>query len=198
MKRFAISAAALLLLLPGESAQGQVTLTLAVGPNIATLARVEGRESWSQLGGGLGVTVGLPVSDDWGIQLGVGTSDKGYHREYPPCGGVGPHGCVVSSGIYLNYLESTVLADRRFELDNRVLLHLLAGPFLAYQFDPEPQRAKAFDFGVAGGAQLEMGLYGKLGLSVATLYTHGLRNIRETTLKTRTLTLRAGLSYSIG
>ena len=108
------------------------------------------------------------------------------------------HGCVVSSGIYLNYLESTVLADRRFELDNRVLLHLLAGSFLAYQFDPEPQRAKAFDFGVAGGAQLEMGLYGKLGLSVATLYTHGLRNIRETTFKTRTLTLRAGLSYSIG
>jgi hypothetical protein len=67
---------------------------------------------------------------------------------------------------------------------------------------------RAFDSGFAGGAQLEIGLSGKLGFSVGTLYTHGFRNIIDSMwiaerarpwffVRTRTLTLRNGLSYSI-
>ena len=56
-----------------------------------------------------------------------------------------------------------------------------------------------FDFGVAGGARLEVGLSGKLGLSLGMLYTHGLRNIGDNVGfgATRTLNVNIGLFYSI-
>ena len=103
---------------------------------------------------------------------------------------------------WIDYLESTVLVDRRFELGNPVL-HLLAGPFVAYQL--ATYLGSPIDLGIALGAQLDVGLYGKLRLSFSPLYTHGLKSNSywvatiqpPTHTRTRTLTLRAGLSYSI-
>jgi len=81
MRCLAIFAVAVLTLVSGGSAQGQVTLTLAGGPNLATLAYAERSgtlKPWSRHGGALGLAAGSPVSDRWGIQLGVGLSSKGY------------------------------------------------------------------------------------------------------------------------
>ena len=242
MRRFAISLAALLLLLPGGSAHGQVTLSVAGGGHFteSVIGYSPSTRTWgeasprSRHGWALGIAAGLPISDKWGIQLGAGLSEKGYRGQHTcVLGEWGEFSCLAETLI--PYLEAMILADRRFELTARVSLHLLAGPFLAFQgnserkivisdreevrFLVEPREIGAFDFGVAGGARVEIGVYGKLGLSVGTLYTHGLRNIdtvegvgRDTavpliwryyavnayTVKTRSLTFRTGLTYSIG
>ncbi len=95
-----------------------------------------------------------------------------------------------------------MLSDRRIELYDRSELHLLVGPFLAYQWNPDP-KATDFDFGVAGGAQLDTRLYGGLGLSVGALYTHGFKDTTHSVVDhwkgwyythSRTLSIRAGLS----
>ena len=201
--RLAIAAAALLILVPGRPARSQVTLTVAGGPNIATLAHAERSgtlKPWSRHGGALGLAAGFPVSGNWGMQLGVGLSSKGYNggSDCVPAGG-NPLSC--SEWVY--YLEVTVLADRRFELGNPVL-HLLAGPFLGHHL--ATYLGSPREFGIALGAQLDVGLYGKLRLSLGPLYAHGLTSNSywvatigpPTYTRTRTLTLRTGLSYSIG
>ncbi len=198
----AIFAVAALTLVSGGSAQGQVTLTLAGGPNLATLAYAERSgtlKPWSRHGGALGLAAGVSVSDGWGIQLGIGLSSKGYSGERDCAPARNPHSCSE----WVDYLESTVLVDRRFELGNPVL-HLLAGPFVGYHL--ATYLGSPFDYGVAFGAQLDVGLYGRLQLSLGPLYTHGLKSnsYRVATIqppaytRTRTLTLRTGLSYSIG
>ena len=211
MRHFAIFFVTALLLLPGRPAHGQVALTVAVGANVATLAyaeRSEQHQPWSLHGGALAAAVGFPVSDDWGIQLGLGVSTKGY-TDNSDCPDGYPGVCALGGGIYLNYLEATLLADRRIELGSRFLLHLLAGPALGYQWNPDFVRSKAFDYAVAGGFQIDTRLSDKMALSAGTLYTHGFSNIHDNshviqvwrdwyTEKTRTLTLRAGFSYLIG
>lgn len=209
MRRFAICVAALLFLLPPSALQGQVTFTVTVGPNIATWVwpeRADRHESWSWHGGALGLAAGFPVAGNWGIQLGVGLSMKGWNDE-GTCA-VGWESFSCGSGKWITYFETTVLADRRIELGDRFQLHLLSGPFLGYQWDPYPQRAARFDFGIAGGAEVRTRLSGRLGLSVGALYTHGLKNVDAGYVidewkdwyyaRSRTLTLRIGLSYSIG
>lgn len=209
MRRIAICLAALFHLLLPTSAQGQVTFTVTGGPNIATWVwpeRAERRESWSWHGGALGLAAGVPIVGNWGVQLGIGLSQKGWHGEGRCAAGWETFACEW--GKWITYAESTVLADRRVQLSNRFRLHLLAGPALGYQWDPQPQVAARFDFGIAGGARLDTRIRGGLGLSVGALYTHGLKNVHSMDVieewknwyysKSRTLTLRTGLSYAIG
>ena len=219
MRRFAIFAAVVPLLLPPpEPAHAQVTLRVTGGLNAATWVwpdRAERHHPLSWHGGALGVSAGLPIFGDWGIRVGADLTVKGWHEEEPcavpllpdPPGTEDPPDTeVCESGKWIPYFETTVLADRRIELGDRFELYLLAGPFLGYQWDPLP-RAKDFDFGVAGGAQLDRRLSGGLGLSVGALYTHGLKDITHSVVDhwkgwyythSRTLSLRVGLSYRIG
>ena len=208
MKRIAICAAILVILLPPAFAQGQVMLNLTGGVNMATWVwpeRADRQESWSWHGGALGLAAGFPIVGNWGIQLGVGLSQKGWNDE-GTCE-VGWESFACGWGKWITYAESTILADRRIRLGDRYRLHLLAGPALGYQWDPQPQVAARFDFGIAGGAQLETRIRGGLGFSVGALYTHGLKNVHSMDVieewknwyysKSRTLTLRTGLSYTI-
>lgn len=209
MRRFAIFAAVLLVLLPGKPAESQVTVTVTGGKNYSSLT---GRhvdhtvrpwdfgEPWTWHGEAVGIAFGFPVSDNWGIQVGGALSEKGYWEEYDRDGCPPPssrYRCPSSGGINLSFHELTVLSDRRIELGDRVLLHLLAGPFLGYMDGrSDDPRVQPFDFGVAGEVQLEVGLHGNVGIVVSALHTHGLVNT-YTGHQTRTLTLRGGLSYSI-
>lgn len=176
------------------------------------------------------------MSGTWGIQLGAGLSEKGYHREHtcwPPWSRrVSEFPCTAENLI--PYLEFTLLADRRFELTDRARLHLLAGPFLGFQRDSLhtvwilregetirglTRKVEAFDRGAAAGARLEIAVHGNLWLSVGTLYTHGFTKIdmvpaskgnvispltrwyfpvNAYAVRTRTLTFRTGITYSIG
>ncbi len=207
MRRFAIFAAALLFLVPGRPAQSQVKLSVTGGANLSTL---DFDRPWTWHGRALGLAFGFPVSDEWSIQLAGRRSGKGYWEEYgnDGCERMGRMPCGSGGGVALTYFEFMVLSDRRIELEDRVRLHLLLGPFGGHQGGRE--HTKTLDFGVVGGAQLEMGLHGNWGLQAGALYTHGFVNTgpifehdgyvdtRGANQKTRTLTLRGGLSYSIG
>ena len=61
---------------------------------------------------------------------------------------------------------------------------------------------RAFDFGVAGGAEAEIGLSDRLALSVGASYNLGLLDVSDGEsdefLKNRTLTLRVGVVFPIG
>ncbi len=238
MRRCAISVAALLLLMPGSSAQGQATLTLAGGLGFAERVFGHTNHTWgedkprSRHGRALGITAGFPVFGTWGIQLGAGLSEKGYHREHTCLSGTRLEIPCTAENL-IPYLEFTLLADRRFQLTDRARLHLLAGPFLGLQRDSLhtvwilregetirglTRKVEAFDRGVAAGARLEIGVHRNLWLSVGTLYTHGFtkidvvpawkRNVISPgrwyfpvdayALRTRTLTFRTGVTYSIG
>lgn len=203
MRWFMIVAAGLLPPAPA-TAQGQVELTVTVGPSLVTLTddqtpwSLNGEAPWSLYGGAVGIFAGFPISDRWGIEVGGVWSTKGEYEEYDTEGCEA--GCVLSTSRDIPFLESTILADRRIELGNHGL-HLLAGAFLGYAHGDSSlcDMIERFDFGVAGGARFDVGLGGRLGPSLSMLYTHGLRNIGDNVGfgATRALNLSIGLSYSI-
>ena len=239
MLRFPIFVVSLLLLLPGGTARGQVTLTVAGGLGFAD--RVFGQTNHtggedrprSRHGRALSITAGLPVFGEWGIHLGASLSEKGYHSKHTCLSRLGEESPCTAENL-IPYFESTVLAGRRFELTDRAMIHLLAGPFLGFQRDSVhevwilregesvrglPRKVSAFDYGIAAGARLDIRVHGNLGLSVGTLYAHGFTKIdmvnafrrgvvvplttwyfpvNAYAVKTRTLTFRTGLTYSIG
>ena len=211
MRWFITVAAGLLLPVPA-TVQGQVALTVTVGPSLVTLTdnqtpwslngeapwSLHGEAPWSLHGRAVGIFAGFPVSDRWGIEVGGIWSTKGAYEEYDLGCGVG---CVVLSiSRDIPFFESTILADRRFELGNHGL-HLLSGAFLGYAHGDHLgcDMMERFDFGVAGGARFDVGLGGRLGPSLSMLYTHGLRDIGDNVGfgATRALNLSIGLSYSI-
>lgn len=150
------------------------------------------------MGGRSGLVFGFPISDRWGVQLGAASSIKGEYEEYDTEGC--RSFCVAASSRTIPFVESTILADRRF-VHGRLGLHLLAGAFLGYAHGGHPVigMIERFDFGVAGGARTDVGMSGRLGLSLTMLYAHGLRNIGNNVGfgATRTLNMSIGLSYSI-
>lgn len=200
---FMIVAAGVLLSVP-TTVQGQVALTVTVGPSLVTLTDDEtpwslnGEAPWSLKGGAVVIFAGFPVSDRWGIQLGSSWSIKGEYEEYDTEGC--EFFCVAASSRDIPFLESTILADRRFELGNHGL-HLLAGAFLGYAHGDHPviDMIERFDFGFAGGARFDLGLDGRLEPSLSMLYAHGLRNIGDNVGfgATRALNLSICPSYSI-
>lgn len=200
MRRFAIFALALLLLLRGSPAQSQVRMALSAGINLSTL---DFDNPWTWHGGAFGIAFGLPVSERWSLELASNLSGKGYWEKYDECP-PGEYGCVVGAGVSLLYLEFMALADRRIDLAGPARLHLRAGHFAGYQGFRE--YTKAFDHGVAVGSQVEVGprARGTWGFLAGALYAHGLVNtgpIHDGPApyqKTRTLTLRIGVSRLIG
>ena len=185
MNRLAVfTFAALLAHLPGVPASGQTTLTVTGGLNTATVSASEGNDAIESVTRvALGLSAGFPVTEGWRVQLGAAYSQKGF--------GFG----VADLGI--DYIELTGLLDRPFPLGDRASLHLLAGPALGIRVsckttvsvgdeerseDCEGDGLKDFDFGIAGGAEAEIGLSDGLALSVGasyTLYTLGLLDVSD-------------------
>ena len=188
-----------------DAATAQTKLTVAGGLNRATVA-AEGftitPESVNRLA--LGASVGIPMSERWGLHLGAGYSQKGF--------GLG--GSVTTK---IDYLEITALAGVPFSISEGASVHLLAGPALAFKVscqvsatflgeeideDCGDDGPKAMDLGLVGGARLEFGLSEKMGISVGALYNLGLLNMDDSgsdeTLKSRVMSLQAGIVYSIG
>ena len=223
MKRFAVFAAAvLLILLPGTSAYGQVTFSVWGGVNVARMVRAPADGRPERTGnahghvqrGTLGLAVGVPISGRWSIQLNVSDSPKGRDISDPTQKTTWKH----------DYFELNLLADLRLDLGegDRAWLHLLAGPALAYKrscevtrvsrgrmesFDCEDEtRWIAFssqDYGAVGGAEAELRMFDRLAFAFGALYTYGLPNISDDPdwgfiEKNRTLTLRGGVRVSIG
>ena len=193
-----------------DAAMAQTRLTVAGGMNRATVAaEAEGLtitpESVNRLA--LGASIGIPMSERWGLHLGAGYSQKGFALD--------AFGASVTTEI--DYLEITALAGVPFSISERASVHLLAGPALAFKLscqvsatflgeeideDCGDDGPKAMDLGLVGGARLEFGLSEKMGISVGALYNLGLLNMDDSgsdeTLKSRVMSLQAGIVYSIG
>ena len=203
----AVSAA---MLMPGPLVAAQTKLTVAGGLNRATVsAEAEGLtvtpESVNRLA--IGASVEIPMSERWGLHLGAGYSQKGF--------GLDAFGASVTTEI--DYLEITTLAGVPFSISESASVHLLAGPALAFKVscgvsasflgedideDCGDDGPKAMDLGLVGGARLEYGLSEKMGISVGALYNFGLLNMDDSdsdeTLKSRVMSLQAGVVWSIG
>ena len=211
-----------LLLVPATPAAGQTLLSLMGGINVASLEvdssdpLVPNLQSVSRMSIGLAATI--PTSERVGIQLGGAYSQKGGSLE------VQEDGATIASDIEFDYIELTVLARVGLPLSgDRVSAHLLVGPALAFQSSCQVAisarlgtvritntgscselelESKYYDAGLAGGGGIGIGLTDKVKVTLGLLYTYGLFNIDDTggadTLKTRALTLRAGLDFPIG
>jgi len=217
------AAAALLFLLPGASAFGQVTLGAWGGTNVSTILRTPADGGSDRYGNAygyvprrvVGIGLGLAIVGNWGIQLNVSDSRKGGDISDPRMKATWKH----------DYLEVSLLADVALDLGegDRARLHLLAGPALARKKScqvtakvggrtvrdedcTDRQRWKPFkdhDYGVVGGAEVEFRLSDRLGANLGALYTYGLLDLNDRpdwgyVEKNRNLTLRAGLQASIG
>lgn len=130
----------------------------------------------------MGVSVGTGIAENWRLHLGGGYSRKGFVLD--------AFGVDVTTEIA--YLEFTALAGRSASLAESALLHLLAGPALAFRvacrssgsntftfmgedfgedIDEDcDDTSKSMDLGLAAGARVEIGLSEKAGLSVGALY----------------------------
>ena len=210
-----------LLLLPASPANGQTTVALTGGVNIATLSiastagPVPGVESVRRASFGIALT--FPRSETLGFQVGGSYSQKGGSLIFASTEVIG------QSTIETNHFEITGLARVQFPLgSDRVRGHLLAGPAVAFELScalyakanvngalvdrdddchESPNLSRApFDLGVAAGGGLELWLADRLGISLGALYTHGLKDIdtSDDSLRRRTLALRGGFVYLRG
>lgn len=223
MRRFTISAAAaVIVLLSGAPLGAQVTVGLWSGLNVASMVRTPAKGPPDRTGASfgrisrraLGLTIGVPITGGWGVQLNVGDSRKGGDISHPAAKAAWEH----------EYLEFSLLADVPLALGDgdRAWLHLLVGPALAYRRSclvwneyrgtrqsedcADRERWKPYkdrDYGVVGGTEVELELSGRIGAVFGALYTFGLMDINDEpdwayVEKNRVLTLRAGLQFSIG
>ncbi len=170
---------------------------------------------------GLSAIVALPWS--LSLELGGAYSERGREFAYGWCG-TPPRPRASAS---MEYLEFKALGRVNLPLaGNRVLAFVTVGPTVAWELScrsslvpisgqlpldgsgPWPCGGIAafgelglddLDFGLAGGAGLEVGMTGRLGLTVSTVYSRGMQDLRQIEdMELRNVTVRGGLVYRIG
>lgn len=217
MKRHAaLVAIAVVTLAPG-TALGQTTLLVSGGLNRASVA-VSGDDA-DEVGDigpvtrmWVGLAASVPVSEDWDLELGAGLSQKGFGVIFDD------FGFHVEASFEIDYFEITAHAGKSLPVADRASVKLLVGPTLAMRLScritaktPEEEKTedcdedelRETDLGLSGGLRLRIGLSEEVGLTVGAFYTLGLPDLDEDddydiTMKSRALTLRAGLAFPIG
>lgn len=190
------------------AAQAQTNLTVVGGLNLASVATdTDGLSPESVTRLALGASVDIPVADRIGLHVGAAYSQKGF--------AIAAFGAEATTRI--DYLEFTALAGLPISVAERASVHILAGPALALKVSCDVSASflgeeinedcgddgpKGMDLGLAGGARLEFGVSEKMGVSVGALYNLGLTNMDDSgageSIKSRVMTLQAGIVYSIG
>lgn len=188
--------------------QAQTRLTVVGGLNMASVTTdVEGLSPESVTRLALGASAEVSMTDRFGLHVGAAYSQKGFS--------VSVFGAEATSKI--DYLELTALAGVPFPVAERVSVHLLAGPALAFKLSCKASASfmgeslnedcgedgpKAMDLGLTGGARFEIGVSEKMAVAVGALYNLGLLNMDDgdsgESIRSRVMTLQAGIVYSIG
>lgn len=193
----------------------QVELALRGGITLAGLAGDADLTGFDESRRGLvaGASLTLPVGQRFGIRIGGGFAQKGATGS-AMLEEVGD----AEATTELDYVEGSVLFEATISGDGPVSLHFLAGPTAGYQLECKivatirhitatsecDQRGQpdlaTWDFGVAGGAGLEVGLFAGLRLGAEVLYTLGLSRLTDDpgVLRNRALLLQAGLVVPLG
>lgn len=214
------------LLLPATPAAAQNTLTFLGGVNLATLDISTMDPEFGEWGTVRRLTAGLAANISLGdrldLQLGGSYAQKGASINIPESGLDGSDD-EFEAALQIDYLELAVLGRARaLGADDGPRLHILAGPFMAFEAscqsylkftlggetredreDCGDEGRSTFDYGVAGGGEIQVGLLDNVDLSLSALYTFGLANLddaegSEDSVRSRALSLRAGLVIPIG
>jgi len=208
------TAAASILLLPTPHASAQeVGIALTGGVNVASFSGTE-FEFESIRRGSLGVTATVGLHRHLGIELGGAFSQKGGLA-------LAEEGGLT---LHMTYWELSAMVRATLPLaQDRIRPYLAAGPAMASAMRDAcnlkfavPQGGwlvrscgledfRDRNFGVAGGAGLELQLSRSMGITLGAVHTHGLTNIVHGAeagravgeLKHRTTTLRGGLVFKV-
>ncbi|WP_420449950.1 outer membrane beta-barrel protein [Candidatus Palauibacter sp.] len=124
-----------------------------------------------------------------------------------------PPDARIKAGLDLDYLRFSALARAALPMEGRrVAVYFLAGPFVGFSsgcsMSVEAQDVSigvdcdeadldwpGTDFGMSGGAGLEVGVSDGMGVSIEALYDLGLKDLEDA--KTRVLSVMAGLVFSL-
>ncbi len=174
----------------------------------------------------VGVSAIVPLP--WSLSLDVGGAYSEWGRElvFGWCGTPPQPGASVS----MEYVEFRALGRVNLPLaGNSVLAFVTAGPMAAWELScrstpttsqrlPDGSESRSpdgsgsrscedaaldleeLDFGLAGGVGLEVGVTGRLGFTVSTVYSRGMRDLDQVEdyfTELRTVTVRGGLVYRI-
>lgn len=213
------------LLLPATPAAAQNSLTFLGGVNLATFGITTTDPEFGEWGTARRLTAGLALNfslaDRLGLQLGGSYAQKGASLEIPEVG-MGPDD-EFEGALQVDYLELAVLGRATaLGTDDGPRLNVLAGPYMAFEAscqsylkftiggdtredrqDCDDAGRSTFDYGVAGGGEVLVGLLDNMDLAVSALYTFGLANLNDDedsddSVRNRTLSLRAGVVIPIG
>ena len=188
-----------------------------------------------------GVAATVPIVGSFQVRLGASLSQKGNFYaldqivpddpNYPTFGTLEPY---LDLHLKMGYVEFNALAGLASPVSGGpVTVRVLAGPSIGLlasckatgtEYEegrpirtttvscPDEARIATLDFGLAGGAGLNVELTDRLGVTADLLYTHGLKDAgdawvggdpgdinreRDLSARHRVLTLSAGLTYSI-
>ena len=201
------------------------TLAIHGGMNRATLSGSDPDDEVNSRNGlKIGAAATVPVTDQFGLQLGLAYAQKGA-RLSADLEGDGDFeieitGAALSTTIKLDYIEVSALGKVSVPLgESSASMHVLAGPVVAFNTKSEAnvpifgtvdlsEAVKGTDFGLAGGIGAEIPVSEGMTLSIAALYTLGLRSTAkdsddedlewEGDVKNRALTVQIGLSFPMG
>lgn len=193
----------------------QVELALRGGVAMATLATDTDRTGFDGSRRGLvaGASLTLPVAQRFGIRA------EGRFAQKGATGSTSTEFGQLDATVELDYVELSALFEATVSPDGPVSLHFLAGPAVAHQLkctivaktqnitlsrtcdeDGNELNVASWDFGVAAGAGVEVGIFAGLRLGAEGLYTLGLSRLTDDPedLRNRTLLLQAGLVVPFG
>ena len=215
MRSFVRTALAIVLLamIPGAvSAQAEVGIR--GGVNFATLdSNDPGDDVSSRTALNVGAFVTIPVSSVFGIEIGVGFSEKGAENDE-----------VGLSATDIGYLQIPVLAKISIPTPGSVGVYFRGGPTIGIRTNcevsvveagasetidcdttsgPSGSEVKSVDIGVLVGAGLDFSVAPKTSLLIELQYDLGLSNIVDSgfdgvELKNRAFSILAGLSFKLG
>lgn len=204
----------LMLLLAGVWAlsaplSAQTTLGLYGGVNIANLGGDDIQDTESRTGLNLGASVLVPLGENVGLFLGGGYSQKGANVSDPE----------VDGKFTLGYIEFPVLLRYGFPTSSAVGVHVYGGGAVALETSCEIEGSdgsvtvtvdcdevgldtRSTDFGLVGGAGVDIEVSDRVDLIVDLFYTLGLTSIPDTPededVKNRAFTIRAGVAIPLG
>lgn len=213
------------------SAQTRIALTGGVSltsteelvPGVSAVGKPVARPS-------IGLSAIVPLPWSLSLELGGAYFERGRELAYyEPCG-TPPDLPWKGRSVSMKHLKFKALGRVDLPLaGNRVLAFVTVGPTMAWELscrsspttvsktlrreitrDGSGSRScggiaeldlDKLDFGLAGGVGLEAVVTGRLGLTVSTVYSRGMRDlhrVEEYSMELRTVTVRGGLVYRIG
>lgn len=208
-KPLALAATLFALGVAPATAQAQTTLSLRVGPSIATLGGDDVTDADSRTGLNVGAGVTFGVSENLGVLVGGTYAQKGATQDIDGAQGT----------LKLDYFEIPVLLQLGVPTSGSISPRFFLGPAVGAEIGCEaefPQGGvtvtgdcdelgadiKSVDIGAMGGAGLSLSTGDALSITLDIFYNLGLSTIDDTAdpddVKNRAWSILGGVSIPVG